>query len=114
MNEPQHSTHASPPKTARRFGMRGRVCVGLVIIGVGVCVWLSCTGLKTAVAGHESESSPRTSEGRRVEVVEAQAGGPARFVSLPGTVRAFDYASLFARVSGFLKTQSVDIGDHVQ
>ena len=37
----------------------------------------------------------------------------ARSISEPGTVKAFDYADLYAKVSGFLQEQSVDIGDSV-
>jgi len=49
----------------------------------------------------------------RVETVHPNPGGLERIVDVPGTVRAFDHANLYARVAGFLKVQYVDIGDHV-
>lgn len=89
--------------------------VGAIAMGIG-SIW--------GESAHRSteEASPRTSNGHgknthlrsKVDVVHPSAGGCARTVELPGTVRAFDYANLYSRVSGFLKTQSVDIGDHVK
>jgi RND family efflux transporter MFP subunit len=52
----------------------------------------------------------------RVDVVQPQVGGSATSTTqpLPGFVEAYNYANLFAKVSGYLQTQSVDIGDHVK
>lgn len=48
-----------------------------------------------------------------MDVVRPSVGGMARSISEPGTVKAFDYADLYAKVSGFLQEQNVDIGDSV-
>ena len=37
-----------------------------------------------------------------------------RPISEPGTVKAFQYADLYAKVSGYLEVQNVDIGDTVK
>ena len=50
----------------------------------------------------------------RVDVVRARVGGMIRTITEPGTVKAFDYADLYAKVSGFLEVQNVDIGDSVK
>jgi len=65
----------------------------------------------TVPAESDDQSAPAAPE--RVEVVRPRVGGMARSISEPGTVKAFDYADLYAKVSGFLQEQSVDIGDSV-
>lgn len=68
-------------------------------------------GPATAV-GQESNSSEG---GRpRVEVIAPTAGGLERTAVQPGSVHAFESANLYAKVSGYLKSQSVDIGDRVK
>lgn len=48
-----------------------------------------------------------------VEVAHPRQGGIERTTTQAGSVHAFEHASLYAKVSGYLKTQSVDIGDRV-
>ncbi|GDY20698.1 secretion protein HlyD [Verrucomicrobiota bacterium] len=48
-----------------------------------------------------------------VRVVTPTRGEIHRFVSLPGVVRPWQQATLFARVPGYLKTIAVDRGDEV-
>jgi RND family efflux transporter MFP subunit len=50
----------------------------------------------------------------RVEVIRPQQGGLTRTSSQTGTVHPFEWAELFAKVSGFLKWQEVDIGSPVK
>lgn len=100
---------------------RGR----FVLVGIGIMVAVvsvfSIWGELTASPNHKSPPHAAAGHGKerekarmRVDVVHPQAGGSARSVEVPGTVRAFDFANLYARVSGFLKAQSVDIGDKVK
>ena len=49
-----------------------------------------------------------------VEVVKPQPGGITRTSTQPGSVHAYEYAALYAKVSGYLKTLNVDIGDRVK
>ncbi|HVX14619.1 MAG TPA: efflux RND transporter periplasmic adaptor subunit [Pirellulales bacterium] len=56
-------------------------------------------------------------EGRarlRVKVARPQKGGLARTTTQPGVLHAFEYADLYAKASGYLTAQSVDIGDTVE
>lgn len=48
-----------------------------------------------------------------VPVVHPLTGGLARTTTLPATVESFQFADLFAKVSGYLTHQQVDIGDIV-
>jgi RND family efflux transporter MFP subunit len=49
-----------------------------------------------------------------VEVVQPQAGGVERTSTQPGTVEPFESAELYAKASGYLAEQSVDIGSRVK
>jgi len=50
----------------------------------------------------------------RAEVVRPKVGDMDRTTTQPGTVQSYEFANLYAGVSGYLKTQTVDIGDHVE
>ena len=53
-------------------------------------------------------------EAVRVDVVKPEAHGFGRTSTLPGEVHAFEYAELYAKASGYLGEQNVDIGDSVE
>ncbi|MBS0201839.1 MAG: efflux RND transporter periplasmic adaptor subunit [Planctomycetes bacterium] len=106
------------PAVAHRWRLVIRFAVlAAIVVAGGPLIWTGGTIGTDVVAGHDSktaESHPRDAASRnRVEVVQPVAGGHERVVVLPGTVRAFDSAQLYARASGFLKALNVDIGDHV-
>jgi RND family efflux transporter MFP subunit len=73
---------------------------------------------KASKAASESSSAPSVTEakpaGERVEVVRPTRGGLQRRTIQPGSVHAFESVDLYAKVSGFLETQGVDIGDAVK
>jgi HlyD family secretion protein len=50
----------------------------------------------------------------RLDVVRPRVGGVVNSTTQPATVEAYNYANLFAKVSGYLGAQSVDIGDRVK
>lgn len=50
----------------------------------------------------------------RVVVVKPTKGGIPRSTTQPVTMESFDWADLFGKVSGYVKEQSVDIGDMVK
>src|SRR4051812_49545635 len=53
-------------------------------------------------------------EGPGVRAVRVQLAPAERLVTLPAEVRAEMHATLYAKVSGYLKEVSVDKGDHVR
>ncbi|HVW00964.1 MAG TPA: efflux RND transporter periplasmic adaptor subunit [Planctomycetaceae bacterium] len=65
-----------------------------------------------------SQPAPKSSENTRghirVEVTHPQSGGLPRSTRQPGSVHAYESADLYAKVSGYLKLQHVDIGDEVK
>ncbi|HEY5315649.1 MAG TPA: efflux RND transporter periplasmic adaptor subunit, partial [Pirellulales bacterium] len=61
-----------------------------------------------------SAAEPHQSAAMRVETISPSAGGIIRKTVQPGSVHSFESAELFAKVSGFLKSQNVDIGSIVK
>jgi len=61
-----------------------------------------------------AEPASTKSVGVRVEIVSPTKGGLTRRTSQPGSAHSFESADLYAKVSGFLKIQQVDIGSRVK
>lgn len=64
--------------------------------------------------GDPNSTEQKQSEPIRVKVVYPKEGGVERLVRRPATVQAFDFADLYAKVSGYLRNQKVDIGSRVK
>lgn len=65
-------------------------------------------------SGHDSASGERANGHVRVKVVKPHKGGIERTTTQPGSVHSFRSAKLYSKLSGYLKEQNVDIGDHVE
>ena len=61
-----------------------------------------------------SAETPSHSNSVVVNVVHPREGDMDRTTKQPGSVQAFESVQLYAGVSGFLKAQSVDIGDRIK
>jgi HlyD family secretion protein len=93
------------------------VVLGLVAAGSGGAYLLASgrgqdakhAERKRGAGGEESHFGEPT-----VQVITPERGGMQRTTNQPGTVRAFEYAQLFAKVSGFVKTLNVDRGSRVK
>src|SRR5215813_2275791 len=59
----------------------------------------------------EAADPPKPME---VKATQPTRGEIIRYVKLPGTIRANQQATLYAKVAGYLKSLSVDKGDSVQ
>jgi HlyD family secretion protein len=69
----------------------------------------------TPAAHAESAPEPKAESGLvTVKTVRPELGGVLRSTTQPCTVRAFDYEEMYAKVSGYLINQKVDIGSHVK
>jgi HlyD family secretion protein len=95
----------------------------LVLAVIGGSTWWSRRGdaaheIKRTGEGDLTATSPESEAAApslvRVDVIKPRTGGLARQTSQPGTVQAFESVEMLAKVSGFLKTQAVDIGDVVK
>ncbi len=91
----------------------------VVAIGVvGGITWYAVSANSAAEVPREglpaAGALPAHDSAARVATIKPQRGGIQRTTNQPGSVIAYESASLFAKVSGYLKSQSVDIGDHVR
>jgi RND family efflux transporter MFP subunit len=117
----------SPASTAsrRRGGWGVPILIGLVVAGLagGGYYFVAAGGDRerpsdhAAQGGHGAAShggGGSAADRPRVEVVRPRRGGMERTTNQPGTVRAFDFAQLYAKVSGYVKELRVDRGSRVK
>ncbi len=65
---------------------------------------------KRSAGDPSNQAAPPTN----VQIVRPKRGDLTRTITLPGNVLAFQQATLYAKVAGYLKTITVDKGDRVQ
>jgi len=87
--------------------------VVLVVIAV-VFVWVLHHRRVTADEEAHAQLQKRQQAGPQVVVTRAQAAPPQRTIVLPGDVRPWRVATVYARVSGYLADLRVDRGDKVE
>lgn len=64
--------------------------------------------------GSSGQGSSQNRAALWVKYVTPHQGGLVRTTTQPGTLHAFQYADLYAKASGYLRAQVVDIGDTVE
>ncbi len=75
---------------------------------------LEARGTELARRAESQDTSPGSGAAAHVQVTYPRKGGVGRTTTQPGSVQAFESVDLFAGASGYLKTQTVDIGDRVR
>ena len=85
-----------------------------IVAVVGAMVWKGRSDSKHQIAPLGSNSADPTLAIPRVEVLKPGEGGIQRRTVQPGSVHSFESVELYGMVSGYLKSQSVDIGSRVQ
>jgi len=89
--------------------------VGIVgVIAALIGVVLIATSRKAAADREEKDRTDEVKKGPRVRVARAQASPPVRKLELQGEARPFAAATLYGKVSGYLKEMRVDKGDEVK
>jgi RND family efflux transporter MFP subunit len=119
----------SMPSERGRRGTRPRTAIERSASALGVAIGLAVVGgsswwLGRGDAAHKENLAPDqvattgdtliAEAPERVDVTRPRAGGLMRRTTQPGSVHAFESVDIFAKVSGFLKDQRVDIGDVVK
>ena len=106
------------PRTTHERTARGSFAIyagGIVLVGFAAFAAFAMSKQRHSAIDREADSRQQAlAEGPRVVVAEATVSNAARKLTLPGDVRAFAQATLYAKVSGYLKTIRVDRGDHVK
>jgi HlyD family secretion protein len=90
--------------------------LGIACLAASIIFAFSRGPARVALAKEtETESKTATTKGGvRTEVIRPTLGGIERQTIQPGSVIAFESADLFAKISGYLKSQNVDIGSRVK
>ena len=81
-----------------------------VIGGVGILAAMSLTSCHRSTPANVPASAPAPN----VQVVHLKPGEITRRITLPGNLRAYQEAMLYAKVPGYLKSIAVDRGDWVK
>jgi HlyD family secretion protein len=102
---------AAPTRSRLRKWLLGAVVVAALAFA-GAAAYLLRSAFGTATAAEDDRAAH--SRPLRVEVAHPIRGAMDRVTVQPGSVQAFESALLFAEVPGYLKSQTVDIGDHVK
>ena len=93
-------------RAARMLG-GGAVLVLALMIGGGIWTHLS------ERASAQDAMATRTNALPLVRAVAVKTDDAPRILDLPGTMQAFDAATLYARATGYIATRNVDIGSRV-
>jgi RND family efflux transporter MFP subunit len=122
--EPTKAEQSPAPRasgTSKPRGFRfGWLLIGVLVVAAGGfgAFYLSRSGNGGSGHGHEGASADGQSRSAAqlpsVTVVKPTKGGMERTTNQPGTIRAFEFANLYAKVSGYLKELNVDRGDRVK
>ncbi len=86
----------------------------LTLLATGAGVYYFVYARYIQVASARSAMEDDVKQGPRVEVVTVEAGPKTRDVVLLGDAKPYSTATLFAKVSGYIKHVSVDKGDIVR
>jgi len=88
----------------------------IVVAGAGGAFYWSGSGKGESGRKREisGESQTLSKQAPTAQVIKPTRGGMERITDQPGTVRAFERATLYAKVSGYLQELKVDRGDPVK
>src|SRR5438067_1610251 len=116
--EPTRAEQSPAPKASvirKSRGFRfGWLLAGVLVAAAGGfgAFYLSGLGNGSSSQGREGATAERPSGSAAqlpsVTVVKPTKGGMEKTTNQPGTIRAFEFANLYAKVSGYLKELKVD------
>jgi RND family efflux transporter MFP subunit len=108
--DPDHEKHKPGAGRSTVFYLFG---IASLVIAAGA-VWYFHSSRNSDVAGARQARASAVDRGPRVEVVNAVKGPERRTITLLADVRSNQVATLYAKVSGYIKTINVDRGDKVE
>jgi HlyD family secretion protein len=88
------------------------VLLGLAAAGVGL--WVTRRGAHSQQIESAVTAETPDAAALAVQMVRPRHGGIPRTIQQPASINSFETVDLFAMVSGYLKTQSVDIGSRIK
>jgi RND family efflux transporter MFP subunit len=112
--EPEQATAISDPRRERRRRRIARFLGtgALLVVGglVGIGTWSHAAQRAATIAALEAQRAAVPV----VRTATVQAVGEPRVIDLPGTIQAFNTATLYARATGYISVRNVDIGSRVK
>jgi RND family efflux transporter MFP subunit len=114
MTAREPSALPSTPERSRRGSVALYAAGIAAVAGVALFVTRIVHDRGDAVAVEATQRQHDVSAGPRVVVGRVQSLPPGRTLTLPGEVRPWKQATLFAKVSGYVKRMLVDKGDAVR
>lgn len=117
--EHKHSSRAGTSPSARTDNLpprghvmkRGRLV--LIVVGIVLALLAVRTVVANVVNQRHLDSLVEKNERSYVHVVEPKLSANGGKLVLPGTLRGYVEAPIYARASGYVKRWDVDIGAHV-
>ena len=109
MDSQMDPTPINPRRRSPALYFFGALLVVAAVIGTGYYIRNGTTALASARAAMEADAA----RGPRVVVATVTQGPQIRTIQLLGDAKPYSTATLFAKVSGYLKSVSVDKGDTV-
>jgi HlyD family secretion protein len=100
-------------RVGRSWRRLAGVVFGLASAGLGL-FWLTRPGAHSKEIGSKSAMEAREQSVPSVDVVRPKPGGIQRTIQQPASIHAFESVDLYAMISGYLKTQEVDIGSQIK
>jgi membrane fusion protein, multidrug efflux system len=107
---PAATSKAEAPQ--KRGGSGFLIILVIAVLVFGALLYFFGVAPRMA-ASADLTKEQKTSSQRIVIYAEARLAAPKVELPLPGTLQAFQQASIFARTSGYVKRWMVDIGDQV-
>jgi RND family efflux transporter MFP subunit len=112
---PTHGASAEPKPSRPSKPRLSLVALAMALIVVlGGVGWWATRARSVSPGAPVGHPETPAAFALRVEVAKPQKGGLGRTVVQPGVVHSFNKAELYAKVSGYLVRQRVDIGDFVK
>lgn len=109
---------AAPPPARKSTAPRKKGGFGfLILLVIGVLTFgalIYFFGIVPRVAASADLTREQKASDQRIVIyATARLAAPKVQLPLPGTIEAFQLASIYARTNGYVKSWLVDIGDHV-
>jgi HlyD family secretion protein len=86
----------------------------LGVVAAAIGLWLARGGTHSKGIASTSAAAASASPAPNVAVVRPRLGGIPRTIQQPATMHAFESVDLYAMISGYLKSQTVDIGSRIK
>jgi len=113
LEPPPQPRAVSAVQASTRPSRRALALIALLLLAAAVFVVVSGVASRRSEAARLSERA-KAQAVRSVVVISPAATGTAAALELPGRIEAWSRAPIYARVSGYLKSWSADIGTRVK